>query len=135
MHMHKRSKMARRTTCQNYIKEEKNMNIYDTANKLATEIKQSEEYKEYKKIKEEINQNPELKEKINQFEMARQEMQKLMIKGGQPVEEKAKEIQDIYAKLIQNEKAKQYFDSEIKFSVMIADVNKIISEAIKDVIM
>ena len=68
------------------------MNIYDTANKLATEIKQSEEYKEYKKIKEEINQNPELKEKINQFEMARQEMQKLMIKGGQPVEEKAKEI-------------------------------------------
>ena len=30
------------------------MNIYDTANKLATEIKQSEEYKEYKKINQQI---------------------------------------------------------------------------------
>ena len=30
------------------------MNIYDTANRLAYEIKNSEEYKNYKKVKEEI---------------------------------------------------------------------------------
>jgi len=41
------------------------MNIYDTANKLASEIKQSEEYIEYKKVKEELNSLPEIKEKIN----------------------------------------------------------------------
>lgn len=111
------------------------MNIYDTANKLASEIKQSEEYKEYKKVKEELNNMPEIKEKISEFETARQEMQKLMIKGGTPVEEKATEIQNLYAELIQNEIVKKYFDLEIKFSVMITDVNKIISEAIKDVIM
>ena len=28
------------------------MNVYDTANKLAQEIKESQEYKEYKKSKE-----------------------------------------------------------------------------------
>ena len=111
------------------------MNIYDTANKLASEIKQSEEYKEYKKVKEELNNMPEIKEKISEFATARLEMQKLMIKGGTPVEEKATEIQNLYAELIQNEIVKKYFDLEIKFSVMITDVNKIISEAIKDVIM
>lgn len=111
------------------------MNIYDTANKLAMEIKQSEEYQSYKKVKEQVNENIELKERIKNFEVARQEMQKLMLKGGRPVEEKAKEIQNLYAQLIQDEVAKQYFDLEIKFSVMIADVNKIISEAIKDVIL
>ncbi len=111
------------------------MNIYDTANKLASEIKQSQEYIEYKKVKEEINNTPELKEKIKKFEEARQEMQKLMIKGGTPVEEKATEIQNLYAELIQNETAKKYFDLEIRFSVLVTDVNKIISEAIKDVIM
>lgn len=111
------------------------MNIYDTANKLASEIKQSEEYIEYKKVKEELKSLPEIKEKINKFETARQEMQKLMIKGGTPVEEKATEIQNLYAELVQNEIAKKYFDSEIKFSVMITDINKIISESIKDVIM
>jgi len=108
---------------------------YDTANKLALEIRQSEEYKEYKKIKEELNNLPEIKQKINKFEIARQDMQKLMIKGGMPVEEKATEIQNLYAELVQNEIAKKYFDIEIKFSVMIADINKIISEAIKDVIL
>ena len=110
------------------------MNIYDTANKLAAEIKQSNEYVEYKKAKEEIEQDVELKEEIRKFETARQEMQMLMVKGGTPVEEKATEIQNIYAKLIQNEKAKNYFDLEVRFSILIADVNKIISEAIKDVI-
>lgn len=111
------------------------MNIYDTANKLASEIKQSEEYMEYKKVKEELLNLPEISEKIKKFETARQEMQRLMIKGGTPVEEKATEIQNLYAELIQNETAKKYFDLEIRFSVMITDINKIISEAIKDVII
>lgn len=119
----------------NLRRKKRKMNIYDTANKLAMEIKQSEEYQSYKKVKEQVNENIELKERIKNFEVARQEMQKLMLKGGRPVEEKAKEIQNLYAQLIQDEVAKQYFDLEIKFSVMIADVNKIISEAIKDVIL
>ena len=40
------------------------MNVYDTANRLAAEIKQSEEYVNYKMAKETINLNQELKEKI-----------------------------------------------------------------------
>ena len=43
------------------------MNIYDTANKLAQEIKQSEEYVNYKMAKQVINLRADLKEKINIF--------------------------------------------------------------------
>lgn len=111
------------------------MDVYDTANKLALEIKQSKEYIEYKEIKDKINNMPEIKGKIDEFEKSRKEIQKLMIKGIEPVREKAAEIQDLYAKLIQNEIVKKYFDLEIKFSVMITDINKIISETIKDVIV
>lgn len=110
------------------------MNVYDTANKLAQEIKDSNEYKEYKKIKEEIKLNPDLKEKIESFEKARQEMQMVMIKGGKPVEEKTAEIQNIYTELIKNDTIKAYFEAEYKFSILITDMNKIISEAVKDVI-
>ena len=39
------------------------MNIYDTANKLASEIKQSEEFSNYKKSKEALQSNSELKTK------------------------------------------------------------------------
>ena len=37
------------------------MNVYDTANRLAYEIQQSEEYKEYKKSKETLMGNTETK--------------------------------------------------------------------------
>ena len=36
------------------------MNIYDTANRLASEIKNSEEYNNYKMAKETIKLKPEL---------------------------------------------------------------------------
>ena len=40
------------------------MNVYDTANKLAYEMKNSEEYKKYKEAKDQVMQNPEMKAKI-----------------------------------------------------------------------
>lgn len=110
------------------------MNVYDTANKLSQEIKDSNEYKEYKKVKEEIKINPGLKEKIEGFEKARQEMQLVMIKGGKPVEEKTAEIQNMYTELIKDDTIKKYFEAEYRFSMLITDMNKIISEAVKDVI-
>ena len=55
------------------------MNVYDTANKLASEIKASEEYKKYKEAKEKINSNPELKQKIDEFEKLRYDVQVLAL--------------------------------------------------------
>ena len=43
-------------------------------------------------------------------------------------------LQELYTILVQNEKVKEYFDKEVRFNVMMADVNKTIGEAIKDVI-
>ena len=40
----------------------------------------------------------------------------------------------MYTMLVQDNQIKQYFDLEVKFNVMIADVNKIIAEAIRDVL-
>ena len=43
------------------------MNIYDTANKLAAELKQTDEYKAYKNSKQQIESNAEVKSKIDGF--------------------------------------------------------------------
>lgn len=109
------------------------MNIYDTANKLAQEIKSSEEYVNYKKAKESIDLKPELKEKIQDFEKARYDAQIVKIQTGKDDEEKVKKVQELYAKLIQNDDVKEFFNTELKFNVVLADVNKIISEAVADV--
>ena len=109
------------------------MQVYDTANRLAQEIKDSEEFINYKMAKQTINLNEELKKKINEFEMARYEEQMSTMQTGKIDEEKIKKVQDLYRELIENMEAKKYFDAEMKFNIVIADVNKIIGEAIKDV--
>ena len=110
------------------------MNVYDTANRLAYEIQESEEYKTYKKVKNELMSNPDLKSKIEEFEMLRYEVQLMQYTGENKDEEKSKKLEKMYVELIQSELVKQYFDLEVKFNVMITDVNKIIAEAIRDVL-
>ena len=109
------------------------MNIYDTANKLATEIKQSEEYINYKMAREALALNPDLKKKIGEFEVARYDAQLTQIQTGKEDEAKTNKMKELYADLIQIDEAKKYFDAEMKFNIVLTDVNKIIGEAVRDV--
>ena len=110
------------------------MNVYDTVNRLASEIRQSEEYANYKMAKQALNLNTELKEKMAEFEKTRYEVQLEMMQTGKNNEEKYKKMQEIYEELIADDEAKRFFEAETKLNVMIADVNKIIGEAVRDVI-
>ena len=110
------------------------MNIYDTANKLAQELKQSEEYVNYKMAKEALNLNQELKKKIEEFETARYEAQIVAMQTGKNDEEKTKKVQQLYIELFENQDAARFFEAETKFNIILADVNKIIGDAVIDVI-
>ena len=57
------------------------MNVYDTVNKLAQEIKDSEEFKNYKKYKELVKSNQEVNEQIKKFEALRYEIQISAMQG------------------------------------------------------
>ena len=110
------------------------MNVYDTANRLAYEIQQSDEYKNYKKLKDSIMADANLKQKVEDFEKLRYDVQLMQYTGEGKDEDKTKKLEEMYAKLVQDNQIKEYFDLEVKFNVMIADVNKIIAESIKDVL-
>lgn len=110
------------------------MNVYDEVNGLARAIKESKEYTEYKQVKALLLANPELKEKVDEFEKIRYEEQLLAMQGEQQSEEKMKKLQELYQILVKDDMVKDYFDKEVRFNVLIADVNKIIGEAIKDVL-
>ena len=110
------------------------MKVYDLANELAQEIKQSQEYVTFKTAKEAINLNLELKNKIDEFEKARYEAQIIALQTGKDDDNKMKHVQELYGELIQNEEASKYFDAEIRFNVLIADVNKIIGETVQDLL-
>ena len=91
------------------------MNVYDTANKLAQEIKQSEEYVTYKMAKEAINLNPELKNKIDEFEKSRYEAQIIALQTGKQDDEKeiSQQALKIYEVLISDDpetELEKYYD-------------------------
>ena len=110
------------------------MYVYDEANNLAKAIQESKEYLEYKKAKESLNQNLELKQKIEEYEKIRYEVQVMAFQGDKESEEKTLKLQEMYNMLVQDAKIKEYFDIEVRFNIMLADVNKIISESVKDLL-
>lgn len=114
------------------------MEIYDTANRLSQEIKNSEQYKLLKKAKEELFSNPEKRKMIEEFEQLKQEVQIMEVKreNNQEIDEEDKKIKlaKLYNVLIENKEIKDYFDYEIAFNKLMYDINKIIGDAIKDVL-
>ena len=110
------------------------MYVYDEANNLSKAIKESKEYKDYKEAKEKVKQDVALKEKVDEFEKIRYEVQVISFKGEEQSEEKMKKLQEMYEILMKEPQIKEYFDVEVRFNIMLADVNKIISESVKDLL-
>lgn len=109
------------------------MYVYDEANNLAKAIQESNEYLEYKKAKEDLNSNPEMKQKVGEFEKIRYDVQVMSFQGKDDPE-KMKKLQEMYNILNGDKQIKEYFDIEVRFNIMLADVNRIISESVKDLI-
>lgn len=109
------------------------MNVYDTANNLAREIKESDEYKKYLDLKSEIANDVKKKEKLEEFEKERY-MSQIAAMQGKPQDEEIKKMEEKYSELITDSKMKEYFEAEMKFNIMISDVNRIIAEAVKEVL-
>ncbi len=113
------------------------MEIYDTANKLADEIRHSDCYKKLKESKENLFKDNDKRKMIEEFEILKQEVQIMEFRrqNNEEIDEEDKKVKvaKLYNVLIENNDIKEYFDYEIEFSKMIADINKIIGDTIKDV--
>ena len=53
---------------------------------------------------------------------------------GKTDEAKMLNIQKIYKEMIEIPEIRKYLDAELKFNVLLGDVNRIISEAVKEVL-
>ena len=74
------------------------------------------------------------KKKKSNLKQLRYEVQLNQYTGEQKDEEKAQKLAKMYEELISDSQIKEFFDLEVKFNVMITDINKIIAEAIRDVL-
>lgn len=110
------------------------MNPYDKVNELVKAIKESDQVKEYVKLKEELYQDEKSKEMIKEFRDKQTEVQSLLMQGQEADAEKMEKLQSLYQILVANPAIKNFFDKEVQFDVMLSDIYKIIGEGLKDIL-
>lgn len=104
------------------------MNVYDQAHSLAAAIKGSEEFKQYDQSKKIVEANPELDAAIKDFMNKQFELQAQQMMGQQMDAEALAKLQQLSGILMQDPSAAQYLQNQMRFSMMMADVYKIIAD-------
>lgn len=104
------------------------MNVYDQAHQLATAIRESEEFKHYDAAKKQVEANPELDRAIKDYLKKQFELQASQMMGQEADAEAFQKLQQLGAVLMQDPTAANYMQCQMRFTVMMADVYKIIGE-------
>jgi cell fate (sporulation/competence/biofilm development) regulator YlbF (YheA/YmcA/DUF963 family) len=111
------------------------MNVYDHAHALAKAIRQSPEYKAFIKCQEGLEDDPHAKEMLTNFRKKQWELQKQKISGLEVSPEQEKHLTQIWEVISLNAVVKEYLEKEYHFSTMLADMQKIIGDALQDIVI
>lgn len=111
-----------------------NMNFHDKVYELVRGFKETQEYKEYLRLKEEIKKDKKAYEQLKNFKDTQREHQMKYINGEKVSEEEISNMQNAYSIIIKNDNIRSLLEYEMKLDVLLADMQKIIAEGIKDII-
>lgn len=107
------------------------MNVYDKAHDLARSLKESQEYKEYAKIKAEVSLNPDLSEMLNDFQEKQYALQARQMMGQDFTPGMMEQVQELMQIIMRDPLAAQYVQAQMIFSKLVADIYGILGEVIK----
>ena len=102
------------------------MGVYDTANRLAREIKNSDEYTKYQEIRETILEDESTKEMIKDYMEKQMKIQQKQMSGQEPTEEEKEELENLRNLVDLNSEVKEYLQAEYRMSVMLNDLQEIL---------
>ena len=106
------------------------MNVYDQAHGLAKAIKESQEFIQYDALKKQIDANPQLAQMVKDVQTKQFELQAKQMMGEQPDAETMAQVQQLAAIMMRDPLAMQYMQAQMRFSIMMNDVYKIIGDAV-----
>ncbi len=110
------------------------MNFYDKIHELVRSFKETEEYKEFISLKNNIKKDEETYKLLKDFKSCQQKQQLEFINTGKTDDKIQQELENMYSIAIQNENIRKLLECEMKLNVLLADVQKIIGDGIKEII-
>jgi len=104
------------------------MNPYDQAHALARSLKESEEYREYTRLKEIAYDDGTNKALLDEYKRLQFRMQAKLASGENLPEEDFQRLQQIGALLQFNPDVSAYLMAEFRFQRMLSDIFKILAD-------
>jgi cell fate (sporulation/competence/biofilm development) regulator YlbF (YheA/YmcA/DUF963 family) len=106
------------------------MNIYDSAHQLARTIKNSNEYKAFKKNMNEVKKDKTASKLLADLRNRQLDLQRSQVLGEKIDQNKINKLEELYKIASLNPKLSNYLQSELKFMQTMEDINKILAEAV-----
>ena len=106
------------------------MNVYDEAHGLARALKESNEFKEFDRMRKEVEQDPDVSKMLGELQTLQIQLQTAQMTGNQPDADTMSRMQSLSTMLATKPLAAKFMQTEAAFSVMMNDVFKIIGEAV-----
>ena len=103
-------------------------NVYDTANRLAQALKETEEYREYHRLREIAYDDSTNKALLDELKRLQFKMQAKAASGEKPEDEDMQKLMRISSLLQMNADASAYIVAEFRFQKLIADIYKILGD-------
>ncbi len=107
-------------------------NIYDIAHELGNTIKESDEFKVLKQLHEEIEKDPAANQMLENFRHMQMDLQQKQMQGMQITEEEAQKAQQLFELVQQQPIISKMMEAEQRLSVIITDINRIITEPLEE---
>jgi cell fate (sporulation/competence/biofilm development) regulator YlbF (YheA/YmcA/DUF963 family) len=110
------------------------MNFHDKAHELVKAFKDTEEYKTYIELKKIIVNDEKFYTMLKDFKTKQQAHQMEYMNTGKMNDESRKELENLYSIIIQNEQARKLLECEMRLDILLADMQKILAEGVKEII-
>ena len=108
------------------------MSVYDTATKLASEIKNSKEYLDFVDNMKIIKKNKNYENLLSEYRKTQYNLQIATMNNKKLDKKTLKNMEEIQNKIRHNDQIYNYILSEEKFNIMMDNINKIIANTIKE---
>lgn len=106
-------------------------NLYDTANQLERELRESQEFKAVEERLAAVNNNEEAIALFNEFRDVNVALQQKQMSGQEVTEEDIANAQAIYQRASENEYIKALTEAEQRLNVVMQDINRIITASLQ----
>lgn len=107
-------------------------NTYDIANDLERAVRESDEFTQLKEAHKAVESDPAAQQMFANFRQVQMSLQEKQMNGEQISEDEAQKAQQQFQLVQQNQEVSALMAAEQKMSVLISDLNRIITKPLED---